>query len=300
MSPWAHRIVDMGSSSKQRIERRGGGETGMLMNAQTTRRATRTRMWHALGIAVVLLLHVAGSGAQGVSPVEAEDASFAAQAAAASSVAKEQIDWAVGAHDARGVGDDKSADDGEEEGEDAGEGQVDGAIYSKDGTWTLPHTALVSGAACEPHCRGVCMENCQFRQNPATGVAEDAAPCAADCKDMCNRGCSHTAAGGDKQHESLAADIAQEAVVKADGALEKGGTRRMVMTRERTQGRMVWGSMIRKTTLKFHSRTAFLCAWLNACHSASELVQKTPISARATATVTVCAIARCNKGRGGT
>jgi len=40
------------------------------------------------------------------------------------------------------------------------------------------------------------MEHCQFRQNPATGVMEDASLCAADCKDMCKRGCSHTPAKG--------------------------------------------------------------------------------------------------------
>ena len=188
--------------------------------AGPARRCARGRGRLAGALALLFLLHVAGSSAQGIAPSEAEDVSFLAQEAAAASVAKEVVDRQVNAHraGAKGASEDGEDGDGDGDGEDAEDGGGEeggdgGVIYSQDGTWTLPQTALAAGAACKPHCTGQCMEHCQFKANKATGEVEDTKKCAADCKEMCKRGCrQEPAEAGGKQHgESLAARLAEEA-----------------------------------------------------------------------------------------
>ena len=174
-------------------------------------RTGRSGMWH-LGVVLLLVVHVAGSSADGVAPREAEQISLEAQAAAASAVATEQVDYADSDGGARDA-------DGEE-------GDELESIYSKDGTWTLPAAALTAGAACMPHCTGICMEHCQFKANPATGLVEDSAPCSSDCKRMCRQGCRRepAEAGGKQHEEGLAEEAASEAEANAHDAATRGGS----------------------------------------------------------------------------
>ena len=168
----------------------------MGADIKTERLCRRLRSWQMAAAALVLLLHASGSSAQhGLSPAEAEEVSSQAQEAAAAAVAREQV------HDA--------------------DGGVEDVIYSQDGTWTLPATALAAGSACKPHCTGVCMEHCQFEKNPATGVVEDTAPCAADCKAMCKQGCKGQSETGGEQGDSFAEDAAKEAQDNEDGDEEE-------------------------------------------------------------------------------
>ena len=184
-----------------------------------TARRRRGRLAEGVLVLVLVLAHAKGTGAQGLAPGAAEAVSFEAQAAAAAAVAEEQADWGPrpGAHAGSGEAEEGGGDDG------------GGAIYSKDGTWTLPATALTAGAACMPHCSGVCMEQCQFRADPATGLVEDTRPCAADCKHMCKEGCrgepADAGAAGGTQHDapSLADDAADEASANAGPGKDGGG-----------------------------------------------------------------------------
>ena len=179
-------------------------------------RAALRRAWRVGGCGavtgVLLLIEVAGAGAQGLAPRRAETVSFEAQAAAAAAVAKEQADWGPGVR--------AEGDDGAGNGGDGKDGSR--VIYSKDGTWTLPVTALTAGAACMPHCAGVCMEHCQFRANPATGLVDDTRPCSADCQRMCKQGCldePDAAEGGG----GLADAAAEEASENASPGDKVGG-----------------------------------------------------------------------------
>ena len=158
-------------------------------------------------IALVVLQGI-GAGAQdGLAPGAAEQVSLQAQAAAASAVASERADWGSWSRGA------------DIEGAAASGGKVErGTVYSQDRAWALPPQALTKGASCMPHCTGVCIEECQFREDPKTGLTADQALCPDDCKDMCSRGCKVLGGGGAKtgskdagQHDQLVEDAAQHA-----------------------------------------------------------------------------------------